>query len=956
MTAAEIDALARTVPSEERPVPKSRLAGLGSFLGIYGGEHIAATEFVIGALLVTWGVRATELLLGLLVGNFLATLMYALVCAPIAVDTRLSLFAYLRKATGPWFQKAYSAAWGLTSICYAATMTAIAATSLRQAFGFPIQSAWYPTSAGCVALTLVFVAVTTFVAAYGFKGVARFSAICAPWMIVCFLCGACVALPLLTEATGFGDVGGPGGLLRLFNEHIFTGVPPDGGQHLTFWHVAAFAWMCNFAYHGGLNDMAIFRYAKRASYGWVGFFGMYVGHFFAWTCAGVMGATAAILLKTPLGALDSGAVTWQILGWIGLLAVVAAGWTTATPNIYRAALSFATFFPKASLRRLSFGVGAVIAAAACFPAMQRVDNLVTIVVFLLSPVGAICLVEHWLFPRLGLQRFWCLYRGLRINPAALAAWGVAGAFTVAMLATGALHKFFIFLPAFLLAGAAYLACAWFLGARRAVPEERRADVDAVEARLAALAEDEPPDAAGERQAPIARGSRIAAALVLAALALAAICVACGKLAPATFHALALALTPAYFFCLSRKIARMMIAAVAVLLAIGHVPQVSSAVTSSLPRFSPLLSLFGALAAGKWLGWLMLLGVPVLVLALFKGRFFCWHLCPMGFISETAGRLNPWGKGLARHVPKLNRVLALVVAATAACGYPLLIWLDPLCIFNGFFSVWREPFTWTAAVTGIGFVTVLALSLIAPNAWCHRLCPLGGLQEFVADLGRRIRQPKKADTAAPEPSALTAAAATRRAMLALIPIAAARLGLKRAFGSAPRNVIRPPGADPDNFNALCARCGNCMRACPHKLIHPDVGESGLDGLFTPTVHLRSRNPDPEDDSYCFQDCVACTQVCPTGALRPLTVEEKHAQPIGLAVIDHQKCIAWAKHEYCAVCDEYCPYQAIKLVDQKGVNCPIVDADKCRGCGACEGGCAASPIAIVVRPLAPSPCGK
>ena len=148
MTAAEIDVRARAVPPEERPVPPSRLAGLGSFLGIYGGEHIAATEFVIGALLVTWGVRATELLLGLLVGNFIATLMYAVVCAPIAVDTRLSLFAYLRKATGPWFQKAYSAAWGLTSICYAATMTAIAATSLRQAFGVPIQSAWYPTSAG----------------------------------------------------------------------------------------------------------------------------------------------------------------------------------------------------------------------------------------------------------------------------------------------------------------------------------------------------------------------------------------------------------------------------------------------------------------------------------------------------------------------------------------------------------------------------------------------------------------------------------------------------------------------------------------------------------------------------------------------------------------------------------------------------------------------------------------
>ena len=93
MTSAEIEARARAVPPEERPVPTARLSSLGAFLGIYGGEHIAATEFVIGALLVTWGVRASELLLGLVVGNFLATLMYAVVCAPIAVDTRLSLFA-----------------------------------------------------------------------------------------------------------------------------------------------------------------------------------------------------------------------------------------------------------------------------------------------------------------------------------------------------------------------------------------------------------------------------------------------------------------------------------------------------------------------------------------------------------------------------------------------------------------------------------------------------------------------------------------------------------------------------------------------------------------------------------------------------------------------------------------------------------------------------------------------
>ncbi len=129
MIQEEIEQRAAAIPAEERPVASSRLSGLGDFLGIYSGEHIAATEFVIGALLVTWGVRAKELLLGLVVGNLLATCMYAFCTAPIAVDTRLSLFAYLRKATGPWFQRAYNAAWGVTSIFYAAAMTAIAATS-----------------------------------------------------------------------------------------------------------------------------------------------------------------------------------------------------------------------------------------------------------------------------------------------------------------------------------------------------------------------------------------------------------------------------------------------------------------------------------------------------------------------------------------------------------------------------------------------------------------------------------------------------------------------------------------------------------------------------------------------------------------------------------------------------------------------------------------------------------
>ena len=396
--------------------------------------------------------------------------------------------------------------------------------------------------------------------------------------------------------------------------------------------------------------------------------------------------------------------------------------------------------------------------------------------------------------------------------------------------------------------------------------------------------------------------------------------------------------------LRRNAIRLLIALGAAALALGYVPESRPELGSILPRLSPILSLFGALAARAWLGGLMLLGIPLLVLAFLKGRFFCWHLCPMGFVSETAGKLNPWGKGLVKRVPALNKALALVIGVTAACGYPLLIWLDPLCIFNGFFAVWREPFTWAAATTGIGFLAIIVMNIAVPNVWCHRVCPLGGLQESIMLLARRLR-PAKADS--PQTSALSAASTTRRTVLAAIPAAAAGLVAKRAFGPNGRKAIRPPGADLERINALCARCGNCMRACPYQLIQPDLGESGIDGLFTPAIRLRSLNPDQEQ--YCFQDCVACTQVCPTGALRPLTVEEKHAKPIGLAVVDRKKCIAWEKKDYCVVCDEYCPYKAVKLVKHNCVNCPVVDESKCRGCGACESNCPAAPIAIVVKPV-------
>ncbi len=77
---------------EREPVPQSKVKGFKEFVGLVAGEHIAGTEFIIGPLFVLHGVGATDLILGLLLGNILATLSWALICAPTAVKTRLTIF------------------------------------------------------------------------------------------------------------------------------------------------------------------------------------------------------------------------------------------------------------------------------------------------------------------------------------------------------------------------------------------------------------------------------------------------------------------------------------------------------------------------------------------------------------------------------------------------------------------------------------------------------------------------------------------------------------------------------------------------------------------------------------------------------------------------------------------------------------------------------------------------
>jgi cytosine permease len=247
---------------------------------------------------------------------------------------------------------------------------------------------------------------------------------------------------------------------------VWVGHTPDGGPpQIGFWHVAAFAWICNLAMHLGLSDLALFRFARRKGYGFYSAFGMFLGHYLAWIWAGAMGAGAALALGKPLTALDSGAVAFQALGMAGALAVVVAGWTTSNPTLYRAGLALQAVTPDWPRWRVTLVAGAVTTLVACLPfVFTRLLDFVGIYGLLLAPAGAIVVTEHWLFPRLGLRRYWAESQGLALNVPALAAWGIGIGLALGLLLGGVLHLFFLFLPVYLVTSLLYILFAWWAGA------------------------------------------------------------------------------------------------------------------------------------------------------------------------------------------------------------------------------------------------------------------------------------------------------------------------------------------------------------------------------------------------------------------------------------------------------------------------------------------------------------
>lgn len=159
----------------------------------------------------------------------------------------------------------------------------------------------------------------------------------------------------------------------------------------------------------------------------------------------------------------------------------------------------------------------------------------------------------------------------------------------------------------------------------------------------------------------------------------------------------------------------------------------------------------------------------------------------------------------------------------------------------------------------------------------------------------------------------------------------------------RPPLAPPGAESTaRFTGLCTSCTLCVAECPTRVLQPSTLEYGLRGLFQPRMDFHAGS--------CTYECRRCLEVCPTGALRELSLGEKKRVQMGVAEFYKHLCIVHEEHTACGACSEHCPTGAVKMQPWRdGLTMPVVDPEICIGCGACEHACPTEPNrAIIVRP--------
>lgn len=302
---------------------------------------------------------------------------------------------------------------------------------------------------------------------------------------------------------------------------------------------------------------------------------------------------------------------------------------------------------------------------------------------------------------------------------------------------------------------------------------------------------------------------------------------------------------------------------------------------------------------------------------------------------------------------------------------------------------QQPYLIQSAFIGFIFIVILGLNLVQKRFWCRNVCPLGALLGVLSKysvLKRSVSEgcnecgacasvcqgnadPDKkdgwknaeclycwnCDDICPQNAVSFGLSRGRKgagidigrrrvvaSMLSgVVAVPLIRVTPFSASNSLSPELIRPPGSlGEKEFLKRCVKCGECMKVCITNGLQPTLLEAGLEGLWSPVLVPRI--------GYCEYRCTLCGQVCPTGAIKKLPLQDKVNVKIGLAMIDKGRCLPYAHSTPCIVCEEVCPtpkkaiwFEEAVVKDRKGreigLRQPRVDLELCIGCGICEAKC-------------------
>ena len=311
---------------------------------------------------------------------------------------------------------------------------------------------------------------------------------------------------------------------------------------------------------------------------------------------------------------------------------------------------------------------------------------------------------------------------------------------------------------------------------------------------------------------------------------------------------------------------------------------------------------------------LVLFAVVLGLGFLKPRFWCRYVCPTGAVFSVAN---------------LFRLTERKVEHSCIqCGK--CVQVCPFDAINADFTTRTSNCTFCQM--------------------CGGACRIGGIQfapRWSTLEVKSVNEPPADETSVGRRGFLTSAIGVAAGLVGGAAAADAIGATGAQLGSTSSHYpVRPPGSvSEEAFLRLCIRCGECLQACPNDVLQPQAFQQGFEGLWTPHVVANW--------SGCEPSCNNCSQVCPTGAIREIPLEEKRVARMGLASVNEVTCLPYAGREDCQLCVDVCAdsgYHAIEFmtvgtetdatglpIDGTGMVAPVVLPEKCVGCGLCQTRC-------------------